>query len=142
MDSLALKSLKDDESIIITRPDKGRGSVVLDKLDYNQKVDTILQDASKFQKILADPFTLITRAEDKLTRCLRSLLNSKTISKDTFQNLSPSGSSPGILYGLPKVHKVGAPIRPILSAIGTFNYNLAKFLVPILDPITKNDFTV
>jgi len=37
---------------------------------------------------------------------------------------------------------MGNPIRPIISSIGTFNYNLAKFLVPILTPLTKNEFTV
>ena len=47
-----------------------------------------------------------------------------------------------MLYGLPKVHKDGCPIRPILSAIGTFNYNLAKFFVPILAPLTTNEYTL
>ena len=47
-----------------------------------------------------------------------------------------------MLYGLPKIHKENCPIRPILSAIGTFNYNCAKFLVPLLNPLTHNDFTV
>ena len=32
------------------------------------------------------------------------------------------------------------PFRPILSAIGTVSYNLAKFLVPILEPITTNEY--
>ena len=32
--------------------------------------------------------------------------------------------------------------RPILSTIGTPPYNLAKFLVPILSPLTVNEFTV
>ena len=34
------------------------------------------------------------------------------------------------------------PLRPILSAIKTPSYNLAKFLVPLIEPITKNNFTV
>ena len=34
------------------------------------------------------------------------------------------------------------PFRPILSAIGTPTYTLAKFLVPILSDITQNEFTV
>ena len=32
--------------------------------------------------------------------------------------------------------------RPILSAIGTPTYKLAKFLVPILEPLTTNECTV
>ena len=47
-----------------------------------------------------------------------------------------------MLYGLPKVHKDNCPARPILSAIGTYNYNLAKFFVPLLKPLTTNLYTV
>ena len=32
--------------------------------------------------------------------------------------------------------------RPILSAINTHGYNLAKFLIPILEPLTHNEFTI
>ena len=32
--------------------------------------------------------------------------------------------------------------QPILSVIGTPTYNLEKFLVPILSPLTVNEFTV
>ena len=34
------------------------------------------------------------------------------------------------------------PLRPILSAIGTPTYKLAKFLVSVLSDITENEFTV
>lgn len=50
------------------------------------------------------------------------------------------GSTPGIIYGLPKVYKDGIPLRPILPAIGTCCYQLAEFLVPILTPLTTNTF--
>ena len=47
-----------------------------------------------------------------------------------------------ILYGLCKVHKQLVdkcpPFRSIMSAIKTSTYNLAKFLVPLLEPITTN----
>ena len=56
--------------------------------------------------------------------------------------LRPVGSQPGVLYGLAKVHKKvinGCPaFRPILSAIETPTYNIAKFLVPILKDLTSN----
>ena len=50
------------------------------------------------------------------------------------------------MYGLAKVRKPAKngvpPFRPILSAIVTPTYNLAKFLVPILSPLTVGEFTV
>jgi hypothetical protein len=46
------------------------------------------------------------------------------------------------MYGLIKIHKVGNPIRPIISSVKTFNYNLSKSLVPFLSHLTVNEFTV
>ena len=38
-------------------------------------------------------------------------------------------------YGLPKVHKPGIPLRPIVSSTGTTTYNTAKELSRILKPL-------
>ena len=138
----ALKALRSDKSIIITRPDKGRGTVILDKDEYISKVETILSDTTKFKCITDDPFKYITKLEDKLARLLRKYLKLKLITKEIFNYLFSSGSTLGILYGLPKTHKVDNPIRPILSTIGTFNYNLAKYFVPIIEPLTTNEYTL
>ena len=139
----ALKELKSDTSITITRPDKGRGTVILDKEEYLKEVQKILDDPTKFTPLTEDAFTVISRAEDRLQRYLRILLADKVITKDTYKYLFPSGSSPGLLYGLPKTHKRGKlTFRPILCALGMFNYNLAKFFVPLLEPLTRNEYTV
>ena len=46
-----LRSLAKDRSIIITRPDKGRGVVILDRADYLKKMYTILDDPQSFRQI-------------------------------------------------------------------------------------------
>ena len=60
--------------------------------------------------------------------------------------VKPVGTRPGIMYGNCKLNKQqvdgSSPFRPILSALQTPTYNLAKFLVPILNPLTKNEYTV
>ena len=42
------------------------------------------------------------------------------------------------MYGLPKVHKEDIPMRPIVSAIGSPSYSLAKELARILTPMAGN----
>ena len=135
-----LDSLKKDSKLVITRPDKGKGIVLLNKSDYIAKTKEILDDTSKFKKLDGDWFKIILKLEDKLNRLLRSIKSK--LPESCFDFLFASGSLPGILYGLPKIHKQNCPVRPILAATGTFNYNCAKFLVPILTPLTTNDFTV
>ena len=136
----ALKSLKDDKDIIITKPDKGRGVVLLNRRDYHNKLQTIINDRSKFKQITTDKATYLLKLEDKLNRLLRSIKTS--IGEPTYNALTSFGSIPGVLYGLPKIHKLHIPLRPIISTIGTFNYNLAKFLVQIITPLTTNEYTI
>ena len=68
------------------------------------------------------------------------------MSDETMKHLKQLGTRPGIIYGCFKVHKKCVdgcpPFRPILSASQTPTYNLAKFLVPILEPVITNEYTV
>ena len=84
--------------------------------------------------------------ENRVTDVLKNLRDKKEISSEQYKDLSPSGSRPGIMYGLAKVHKIvtdGRPsFRSILSAIGTPTYKPAKFLVPILELLTTNEYTI
>ena len=59
-----------------------------------------------------------------------------------YSNLYVSSLKLGILYALPKVHKGECPERPIMSAIGTFDYKLSKFLVPVLAPAITNEYSI
>ena len=45
-------------------------------------------------------------------------------------------------YGLPKVHKVTVPLRPIVSFINSPTYNLSKFLSRILSSLLVNRYSV
>ena len=60
------------------------------------------------------------------------------ITDSIYRHLYASGSSPGILYGLPKIHKPDVPLRPILAAYKTALYNLTKFLIPFIEPFSTN----
>ena len=47
-------------------------------------------------------------------------------------------SRPPRLYGLPKIHKEGFPLRPIVSNTGAPTYQLSKYLAGILSQLTGN----
>ena len=84
--------------------------------------------------------------ENRVTDVLNNLRDKKEISSEQYKDPSPSGSRSGIMYSLAKVHKIvtdGLPsFRPILSATGTPTNKLAKFLVPILEPLSTNECTL
>ena len=58
----------------------------------------------------------------------------------------PSDSAPARIYGTPKMHKFSfsdsfPKLRRIVSSIGTFEYNLARFLCDLLSPLVPNDYS-
>ncbi|CAF2892343.1 unnamed protein product [Rotaria sp. Silwood2] len=124
-----LKSLKEDKSIVATCPDKGRVAVLLDKVDYLSKMLTTLNGSTKFS-FLSYASTVIREA--KLIKLLNRLLDEGNISKDFYNLARPFGSIPGRLYELPKVHKEDVPLRPVVSAIRTFNCEIGKALSQLL----------
>ena len=88
----------------------------------------------------------LIHVEQQIIRLLKSLEDQSEISEKERNYLYPSGSKPGVLYGLAKIHKAledGIPsLYPILAAIGTPTYNLAKFCDQLLKPLTSNDYTI
>ena len=145
----SLKSLSKNDSLIIQKSDKGNSIAIVDKDDYLQKERNILSDSNKFSEVFLTNekhLNFLVNIEKQITDLLKQLNDSQVISHTEYKKLKPRGSRFGILYGLCKIHKSlidnCPPFRPILSAIKTPSYNIAKFLVPILEPITTNKFTI
>lgn len=98
-------------------------------------LELLISDETKFKPLSQNP---TKSREDSISTYLRKLKKDGIIDGTTFQKILHSGSSPGVLYGLPKVHKAG----PIVSSVNTYNYNLASFLAGILQPISAKQHTV
>ena len=69
-----LRNLRKNKDIVITKPDKGNGVVILDRKLYNNAIEEIISDTSKFGKLNEDP-TL--KREASLKRLLRKLKQKK-----------------------------------------------------------------
>ena len=135
--------------MIIQKSDKDNSVVIVDRQDYIKKMDDILSDQKKFSKVSLKDDTLLNFAinqEKHVDKVLKKLVESKSMTEKTRKSLKPVGTRPGVMYGSCKVHKASVencpPFRLILSALSTPTYKLAKFLVPILKPLTTNEFAV
>ena len=51
----ALTDLCNDDSIIITKPDKGNGVVIISRLDYLNKMKNLISDTTKFKELQHNP---------------------------------------------------------------------------------------
>ena len=84
--------------------------------------------------------------DKRIIRLLKGLEDQSKISEKDRNDLYPSDSKPGALYGLVKAHKVledrTPSFRRIISAIGTPTYNVAKFCDQLLKLLTSNDYKI
>ena len=135
---LAFKQLSTNNNIVITKPDKGNGVVIMNRSDYLDILD-IVSDPTKFKLLTEDP---TEQRETRLQNFLYRLYKRGELDESTYKCIRPTGSNPSQMYGLPKIHKDGVPLGPIISQIGSYTYDLAKFLVPILSPLMKNEYSV
>ena len=134
-----IKSIKKNDKIVLAKPDKGLGIVVLDKTEYLRKMMEILDDKTKFDKMgPASNFDNIVKIEKEIINTLKDLVCKKEISQETFNDIKPIGSIRPRLYGLPKMHKKGVPMRPILSMTKSPQHNLARFLNVLLEPVLNH----
>jgi hypothetical protein len=146
----ALEELTKDKTIIITKADKGNAVVIQDVDAYRNKIGELLNKDNKFNEIASDPTVIRERKLRDLINSMkdtpknRNETNKKKkrkyfIQESTANRIQPCGSRAGLLYGLPKVHKSNYPLRPIISAINTYNYKLAKYLDEILKPFAQTN---
>ena len=124
----AARKLREDDSIVIRRADKTAIYVILDKKEYSDKINAILSDTSKFQKIRADPTDSLKKKVNKLISCANAVIGGVHF-KDLIGDYKP-----GYLYGNVKVHKEGNPLRPIISQVPTPTYLIAKQLNSLVTP--------
>ena len=88
-------------SIVVTRPDKGRGVVVLDHSAYVEKMETVVADDSKFS-VVKEPvlktIRQVTNVEDKINGLLSKLKALGMMTDALYKRLFVTGSTLGALY--------------------------------------------
>ena len=95
--------------------DKGVALVVIDKAECIKKVEDLLKEKT-YKKIIEDP---TVKQKNKLINILRNIKTKGGLNEKTYRRLYPTGAGSPKFYGLPKIHKSGIPLRPIISSIGT-----------------------
>ncbi|CAF1468155.1 unnamed protein product, partial [Didymodactylos carnosus] len=108
---------------------KGNSVVILDKSEYIKKAHSIL----KAKQFLKTKTNMMKKKEEEMNQYLRKLLRQDVIDKQLFYRLRLTCSSIAVTYGQPKAHKINYPLRPIISNVGSYNYELSKYLTKVIE---------
>ena len=126
-----IQELKKDKENLILTADKGVCMVVMDKEDYIKKSEDLLHQTAH-KELTADP---TTKYKNRLISLLKTIKAERGINNTTYKRLYPTGAGSLKYYGLPKIHKTGVLLRPIISSWGSATYETAKELAKILKPL-------
>ena len=101
----------------------------------------MINDITKFKKLKDNP--TLTR-EKQWQGFLRIKKDKNIFDENTDKKTYPCYSKLAIIYGFPKTCKMLFDsndffLRPVISSIGTYNYNLAKFLTELLKPVISKE---
>ena len=114
-----IKSLQRDDSILVLPADKGRATVVMDVVEYDRKMNSLLTDSKTHKRLTTDPTLSLER---KMNEMLLQLKKLGSITSRLYDRLRSSAGSLPLPYGVPKVHKPEDPLRPIVSFLRSPTY--------------------
>jgi hypothetical protein len=134
----SINSLKKNKSLCICKADKGNAVVILDRTDYNNKMMKMIAEGP-YEK-LSDPTQDFSQ---QIAKKCQQLLDQKQVSEKEFESLVIKEPRPPLIYGAPKIHKDGVPLRPVVDFRMSPTYNVASFLSKILKQLALNhEYTV
>ena len=128
---IGLSQLKKDKDRVILTVDKGVAMVVMDREEYNNKAQELPKSAA-YRSLPRDPTNKI---KAQLITKLRKIKKDSNLDEDMYRVMYPTGCVLPKFYGLPKIHKIGNPLRPIVSCRGSVTYGVAKVISKVLKPL-------
>ena len=95
----AIKDLQKADDIIILPADKGKSTVILDKNEYEEKVNNMLADKKTYEELPDDPTPKYKR---KLVSILTNLKKEGKISEAKYKELYPTAETSPVFIVRPK----------------------------------------
>jgi hypothetical protein len=72
---------------------------------------------------------------NKVIKEVKKAINEASIGERTKKLFMPSGEISLRIYGLPKIHKEGIPIRPIVNMIVSHTYEITNYVARLFKPL-------
>ena len=118
---------------IVKCSDKSKSLVVMDRDAYLEKAEAILSDTHSYERTQVSSEAL----EQLVSGALKKIKTLGNLPPDIYKGLFPQESRLPEFYGLPKIHKQGAPLRPVVAAFDGPLTPISKFLERILHQLLR-----
>ena len=141
-----LKNLIRKSDIVILRGDKDSSVVIMNRSDYTEKREGMIEEGVKkgtYKKTEDTTLQDLKKFQDFLYRNFYTYKH--------YKSMYPHSNQPAKLYGTAKTHKFNniqeinkekLKFRPIIDQTGTYSYNTAQVISQYLKPLCKNEFKI
>lgn len=135
----AKQFLKQHPELYVLRADKGNKTVIMQKEEYVMRMERLLADTNTYEKTRRDPTASFQAKNNELVRRLENLglLDATTARKlRTYKAVCPK------IYGQPKTHKPGLPLRPVVPCMTSPSYDLSKYVGAIIQKSFHSKYSI
>ena len=84
----ALKSLRKRDGVVILPADKGRATVIMDRCDYDEKMNRMIKEGDTYKELSRDP---VQSVERKMNAMLLRMKKQGSIQPELYNRLRSSG---------------------------------------------------
>lgn len=103
--------------------------------EYTEKMNSLLED-NTYQKQNKDPTLRLQKRNNDLVQRLE---DEEIITKKEKYRLHSTSFTCPRMYGLPKIHKINIPMRPIVSSINAPHVGISRMLADILTNLVDKE---
>ena len=103
----------------------------MERKDYQDKIEGLLATPA-YRTITTDPTNQLNA---QLAQKLRRIKRETNMDEGLYRTIYPISCAAPMFYGLPKIHKTGTSLRPIVSSRGSVTYGVAKVIAKVLKPL-------
>ncbi len=121
--------------MFITVADKGNRTIIMLISDYESKMSDLLNDQATYKQL---KFDTTDSLHARLDYIATTFLKKGWINENNFKDITMFNAAAPKIYGQPKIHKRGIPLRPVVASYESPNCKASKFLADILKNLTQS----
>ena len=141
-----LNRLRKNENIVVLSADKESCTVILNKTDYVNKVNEMINDGISKCK-----YVETVDSTHKDLKHFQDFLYRHFYKTKYYDGMRPISNQPARFFATAKTHKFDTieninvkdlKLRPIIDQTGTYIYGASKVVAEFLKPLARNEFTI
>lgn len=131
--------LKQHPELLVLKADKGNRTVILPREEYIAKMKQLLDNPHTYKRVPRDPTSGFESDNNDIVKRMTTL---NLIDEKEARQLTTRKSVCPKIYGQPKAHKAGLPMRPVVPCMTAPSYALSKYLCRILQNAMTSKYNI